>query len=209
MIKEITPEQTNRAEACALWMQAPMPMVTLLKTLDVTHLVRYAKRKKVKFNMLMCYCIGKAAGSISEFMVLPVDGKLIQYDKLAISTIILNKKGNINSCDIPFDKNIKIFNDNYLQLTEKVKTKCINYDLSEYMVIGTSALVHCELDGVVNMYSGIFNNPFLVWSKYKRSWFKKKMKLSFQFHHVQMDGAEACHFLNRLQYLIDELGKKC
>lgn len=207
MIKEITPEQTNRAEACALWMQAPMPMVTLLKTLDVTNLVRYAKRKKVKFNMLMCYCIGKAASSISEFMTLPVNRKLMRYDKLAINTIVSNKKGYINSCDIPFDKDLKKFNDDYLQLTGNVKNNCTNYDLPEYMVIGTSALVHCELDGIVNMYSGIFNNPFLVWSKYKRSWFRKKMKLSFQFHHVQMDGAEACRFLNGVQEQIDLLGK--
>jgi hypothetical protein len=46
MIKEITPEQTNRVGACALWKQKPIPMVTLLKTLDVPNLVRYAKRKK-------------------------------------------------------------------------------------------------------------------------------------------------------------------
>ncbi|MCH4182353.1 MAG: hypothetical protein LKF48_04190 [Prevotella sp.] len=46
MIKEITPEQTNQVEACALWKQTPIPMVTLLKTLDVPNLVRYAKRKK-------------------------------------------------------------------------------------------------------------------------------------------------------------------
>jgi chloramphenicol O-acetyltransferase type A len=32
------------------------------------------------FNILMCYCIGKAAGQVQEVMTLPVDGKLIQYD---------------------------------------------------------------------------------------------------------------------------------
>jgi len=204
MMKEIDPNQTSRADAYKLWMNATMPMATLFKTIDVTHLVRYAKRKGMKFNMLMCYCIGKAAGQIPELWILPIDGKLMQYDKLAINAIVLNKKGSINSCDIPFDKDIKEFNKNYLQLTEKVKDSCTNYDLSEYMVIGTSALVKYELDGVVNIYSG-FNNPFLIWSKYKRYWLRKKLKLSFQFHHVQMDGGQACGFLNELQEVIDHI----
>ena len=39
-MKEIDPGQTGRAEAFALWMNAPMPMVTLVKTLDVTRPAR-------------------------------------------------------------------------------------------------------------------------------------------------------------------------
>lgn len=35
-MKELDPNQTGRAEAFQLWMRAPMPMVTLVKTLDVT-----------------------------------------------------------------------------------------------------------------------------------------------------------------------------
>lgn len=38
-----------------------MPMVTLMKTLDVTALVRMSRKKGYKFNMLLCWCIGKAA----------------------------------------------------------------------------------------------------------------------------------------------------
>ena len=46
------------AQAFELWMQAPMPMVTLLKTLDVTALVRRNRKQGLKFNMLLCWCIG-------------------------------------------------------------------------------------------------------------------------------------------------------
>ena len=35
-MREIDPAQTRRAAAFQLWMSAPMPMVTLFKTLDVT-----------------------------------------------------------------------------------------------------------------------------------------------------------------------------
>lgn len=54
------------------------------------------------------------------------------------------------------------------------------------------------------MYSGIYNNPFLIWGKYKEGGEKITLKISFQFHHVQMDGREACEFLKRLQEEVDE-----
>ena len=61
------------------------------------------------------------------------------------------------------------------------------------------------LVGAIGMNSGIFNNPFLIWGKYRKGLFKTTLKLSFQFHHTQMDGAHAGRFLQRLQETIDSL----
>lgn len=74
MAKEINPKDTTRAMAYELWMKAPNPMVTFLKTVDVTKLVRLSKKRGLKFNMLLDYCIGKAAAPIREFYTLPVGG---------------------------------------------------------------------------------------------------------------------------------------
>ncbi len=71
------------------------------------------------------------------------------------------------------------------------------------MVIGTSALAQYEIDGAVGMYSGIFNNPFLIWGRYRKRMFKTTLMVSFQFHHTQMDGAHAARFLDLLQHEID------
>jgi chloramphenicol O-acetyltransferase type A len=73
------------------------------------------------------------------------------------------------------------------------------------MIIGTSALAQYEIDGAVGMYSGIFNNPFMIWGKYKHHWLKTTLTISFQFHHVQMDGAHAAKFLNNLLTEINNL----
>ena len=70
---EVDPKQTSRAAAFDMWINAPMPMVTLFKTFDVTRLVAFSSKNKCKFNMLMCWCIGKAAAQIEEFFLLPVD----------------------------------------------------------------------------------------------------------------------------------------
>lgn len=204
-MKEVNPNETTRTYAFDMWMNAPMPMVTFFKTLDVSSLVRTSRKRKLKFNMLMCYCIGKAASGIKEFYMLPVRKKLMLYDNIAVNTIVANRKGEVSSCDIPFSDNMKEFNAKYLQLTKQVSESCKNHDLPDSMVIGTSALVKYDIDGAVGMYSGIFNNPFVIWGKYKRGLFRTKLTLSFQFHHTQMDGAHAAHFLDVLQEEINNI----
>lgn len=205
-MQEVNPKETTRAYAFEMWMKAPMPMLTFFKTLDVTHLVKISRKKNLKFNMLMCYCIGQAASSIKEFYMLPVKDKLMRYESIAVNTIVANSMGEVSSCDVPFSKELDKFNNDYLRLTKQVADTCTDHDLSEEsMVIGTSALAHYEIDGAVGMYSGIFNNPFIIWGKYKRNWFRTTLTLSFQFHHTQMDGAHAAHFLDNLQKAINAL----
>lgn len=207
MAKEIDPGQTKRAAAFELWMNAPNPMVTFFKTLDVTPLVKISKKKKLKFNMLLNYCIGKAAVSIKEFYVLPVGNKLIQYDTIAVNTIVKNKEGEVSSCDILYHSDLAAFNKEYLRYTKEVARTCENRDLTDSMVIGTSAITNVEIDGAVGMNSGIFNNPFMIWGRYKRNMFKTMLTVSFQFHHTQMDGAHAGRFLENLQKEIYRLKK--
>lgn len=205
MMKEVDPRETTRAYAFEMWMDAPMPMLTFFKTLDVTRLVRISKRSGLKFNMLMCWSIGRAASRIKEFYMLPVGRKLVQYDRLAVCAIVANREGEVSSCDIPLSDDLQQFSAEYLRLTRQVAESCMNHDLPESMVIGTSALASYEIDGAVGMYSGVFNNPFLIWGKYRRRFFRTTLTVSFQFHHTQMDGAHAARFLENLQEEIQNL----
>ena len=205
-MKEVNPQTTTRAYAFEMWMNAPMPMVTFFKTLDVSNLVKISRKKRLKFNMLMCYCIGMAASKIKEFYMLPVSGKLMRFDTIAVNTIVANSAGEVSSCDLPFNDDLQQFSNDYLRLTQQVAQSCTDHDLShQSMVIGTSALAQYEIDGAVGMYSGIFNNPFMIWGKYKRAWFKTTLTVSFQFHHTQMDGAHAARFLDYIQKEIYEV----
>ena len=112
MKQEINPQETNRAQAFELWMKSPMPMVTLTKTFDVTRLYKVSRRKGLKFNAILCWCIGKAASTDQ------------------------------------------------------------------------------------------FCNPMVMWGKYRKGWFKVTLPISFQFHHVQMDGGHGARFLDELQKTI-------
>jgi len=204
-MKEVNPKETTRAYAFEMWMNAPMPMVTLFKTLKISQLLKVSRKRGLKFNMLMCWCIGRAASQVKEFRILPVNGKLIEYDTLAVNTIVANSQGEVSSCDVPLSDNLEIFNSDYLRLTRQVAENCLNHDLPDSMVIGTSALAKYHIDGAVGMYSGIFNNPFMIWGRYRKHLFKTTLPVSFQFHHTQMDGAHAARFLDLLQREIDTI----
>ncbi len=206
MAREINPKDTTRASAYELWMKAPNPMVTFFKTLDVTNLIRVSEKKHLKFNMLLDYCIGKAAVDVKEFYILPVGEKLIKYDTIAVNTIVKNKDGEVSSCDILYADDLKKFNKDYLKYTTRTAENSEDRDLSgESMVIGTSAVIDTEIDGAVGMNSGIFNNPFIIWGKYRKKLFRYYLPISFQFHHTQMDGAHAGRFLENLQNEINRM----
>ena len=199
MKTEINPIDTERAEAFEMWMTSPMPMVTLTKTFDVSKLLKASRKTGVKFNALLCWCIGKAAAQVKEFYLLPEQDKLYQYDAIAVNVIVNNSKGGINSCDIPFTEDIAKFIDSYNTLTRKVAIECTSSFLVDYMIVGTSAMVQTELDCIVNQYTDKFCNPMVMWGKYRKGCFKTTLPISFQFHHVQMDGGHGAMFMELLQ----------
>jgi chloramphenicol O-acetyltransferase type A len=207
MKKEINPRETSRAEAFELWMSSPMPMVTMTKTFDVTRILRISRKRGWKFNMILCWAIGRAALRTREFYLLPEkvfdsSWRLMQYDSIAINVIVENKKGGLNSCDIPYSDDIQNFNEDYLRLTTEATTECKSSSLEDAMVVGTSAMIGTELDSIVNQYTNLFCNPMLMWGSYRRGFFHTTLPISFQFHHVQMDGSHAARFLELLQAII-------
>ena len=204
-MKEINPQDTSRASAFDLWMTSPMPMVTLTKTFNITRVHRVSKRKHIKLNALLCWCIGKAASQVEEFYMLPIEGKMYQYENLAINVIVNNKKGGINSCDIPYTNDFNRFYEDYIRLTQSASDASESSFIEDAMIIGTSAVVTTELDCIVNQYTDKFLNPMVMWGKSRKSWFKTTLPISFQFHHVQMDGGHAAQFLENIQKEINEL----
>ena len=205
MKTEIIPEESSRADAYRMWMSSPMPMVTFVKTLDVSRLVKVSKRTGIKFNVLLCWCIGKAADSIDEFHVVLEKTKLFRYDKLGLNVIVYNRQGGISDCDIPFSEDLQQFQHDYQQLTAQAADECRLIPRDDCAVVGTSAIIQTELDGIVNQYTGIYTNPFLCWGRYRKHLFKTTLPVSLQFHHVQMDGGHAARFLQCLQDVISGL----
>ena len=205
MKTEINPQDTSRAQAFEFWMTSPMPMVTLTKTFNVSKILKASRKSNIRFNALLCWCIGKAASQISEFYLLPEQGKLFKYDRIAINVIVKNSKGGLNSCDIAYTDDVEQFAMEYNQLTTQVASQCKSSFLEDSMIVGTSAVIETELDSIVNQYTDKFCNPMVMWGRYRRNWLRTTLPISFQFHHVQMDGGHGANFLEQLQQVINEL----
>jgi len=163
------------------------------------------RRRGLKFNMFLCWCIGKAASQMEEFYLLPEQGKLYKYDCLAINVIVNNRAGSISSCDIPYTDDLDKFCSDYMALTQAASTSCESSFVDDAMVIGTSAMTATELDCIVNQYTDLFCNPMVMWGRYRKGWLRTTLPISFQFHHVQMDGGHAARFLEELQKAINSI----
>ena len=100
-VREIDPKETTRTLAFELWMKAPNPMVTFFKTYDVMPLIKVSKSRGMKFNMLLDFCIGKAAVSVKEFYLLPVGDKLIQYVNLLLIRLLKIKTEKLVRAILP------------------------------------------------------------------------------------------------------------
>lgn len=205
MKQEINPKDTNRALAFELWIKSPMPMVTLTKTIDVTRLYKVSRQRGLKFNMLLCWSIGNAALRIEEFYMLPQNGKLYKFDRMAINVIVDNVMGGLSFCDIAVTDNLELFNVNYLHLTKTISQTCQDILDDEAVIVGTSAVTGTELDSIVNQYTDQFCNPMVMWGRYRKKWLKVTLPISFQFHHAQMDGGHAARFLEELQKVIKNI----
>ena len=71
----------------------------------------------------------------------------------------------------------------YLKYTSQVAESCQDRDLSaDSMVIGTSAIIDTEIDGAVGMNSGIFNNPFIIWGRYKKKFLHSSLDETILSH---------------------------
>ena len=205
MKQEINPKDTNRALAFELWIKSPMPMVTLTKTIDVTRLYKVSRQRGLKFNMLLCWSIGNAALQIEEFYMLPQNGKLYKFDRMAINVIVDNVMGGLSFCDIAVTDNLELFNVNYLHLTKTISQTCQDILDDEAVIVGTSAVTGTELDSIVNQYTDQFCNPMVMWGRYRKKWLRVTLPISFQFHHAQMDGGHAARFLEELQKVIKNI----
>lgn len=199
---ELDYKKTPRKQCFEAFIDAPMPMLTAFKKINVTKAVSLAKRKGLKLNGVLCYAIGKAAAKIPEFHYVIKERKLFYDEKFNVSVVVRGKNGEFLNCDVPFTADATAFHSAYCELVKKVYDTGESHDETSGATIGTSTVLTGSFDGLVNLYSPQYLNPFLVWARYEKTFFGYFLNFSFQFHHAQMDGGEAAAFLSGLEQAI-------
>ena len=207
MKKIITPAEAGRQMEYDYWMKSKMPMAHIGTTLDVTRIIRFCKKnKEVPLNAAMCYCIGQAVNKIKEGHLLIEGENMIWSDVVNVQTIVKDKNGSLRFCDLPTVDSFTQYVDNYRRIVKEVYDSCSHHFLDDRIFIGTSCLsTRLPIDIAVNQWNDSFQNLFLMWGAYKRHFFRKyELTMILQFHHVQINGGEVCHFFETLQ---DEFNK--
>ena len=201
-MQELKPEETPRALAYSLFIDAPQPTVTVFKRLDISRLLRFTGRGN-RLNTMLCYTAGKAALEIPEFQTRVKNKRLYALEApFYISFVLKNKAGGLGICAVPICESYGEFCRLYEEKAKALYESCLPMGDEESILLGTSAMTQTVLDGIVNLYSEAFCNPFLSWSRYEKHFFKTTLTVSFQFHHVQMDGGHAAEFLELWQQKI-------
>lgn len=201
MREKINPENSSRAFAYKNLSKALLPMVTFVKKIDVTRVKKLSKKSGHKLNCIFNYLIIKTAMEIPEFF-LYIDGTtndLYKCDKLTLRFMSQKKNGFLALCVVPYAEDFLTFEKGYLDAVKDCYENNRDMIIEDSAVIGSSALPWTTLESAVNGCWENLTNPFVVMPKIEKKAFKYYMNISFQFHHLQMDGKHACDFLEKLQ----------
>ncbi len=208
MKKIVTPAEAGRELEYNCWMKSKMPMVHITVTLDITRLLRFCKKHKgIPVNAAMCYCIGRAANQVKECHLLIKDEQIIWSDIVNVQTIVKDKEGNLRFCDLPTLDNLEDYAEQYYRLVREVYENCDNHFEDDRIFVGTSCVsTRVPVDCCVNQWNDSFQNLFLMWGAFKRTFFgRRKLTMTMQFHHVQINGGEVCQYFEILQKEINNL----
>lgn len=187
------------------WHTSLMPMISITKTFDVSHLLKAQRRMGCKLYPLMLHCIGRAAKDIKEFYYTAFPDKFLEYDKLSIQGIIADGTGDFYFCDNPYTDNLEEFLSVYARQVATIKEKHDNIFHPDHALICTSCINTLEFDSCNNQYVPDFPMPFLCWGKYRKGWFHTTLPITIQVNHQQMDGGHVALFFNRLQTIFNSL----
>ena len=208
MKKIITPAEAGRELEYDRWAKGVMPMMHVTVTLDFTHLIRYCKKhKEIPVHAATCYCIGRAADKIRECHLLVTDDGFVWSDIINTQTVIKDKKGDLRYVEFAPKETLSEYAVQYRQVIKEAREKCEHHFLGDGICIGTScASTRLVIDSCANQYTGDFNNLFLMWGAFRRTFFRRyKLAMTVQFHHVQINGGEICLLFENIQDEINSL----
>lgn len=206
MLTKIDPKESSRAFAYQYLQESLLPTVTLIKRIDVTNIKKISKKTGHKFNCIINYLILKTAVEIPEFF-LQIDGKtndLYKSDEISLNFMSKKKNGFLAYCGVLYKEDFFEFEKEYNSAVRYCYENNCDKIIEDSARIGSSTVPWTTLVGAVNGYWTNLTNPFLIFPKMEKKFFKFYINVSFQSHHLQMDGEQACKFLENFQNKIKQ-----
>lgn len=197
--------QYKHSEMYQRFIKEKTPGVCVTGKFDVTNIRRINKRKKHKFNALLCFAVMQAAQKCDDFHYQINPDGLYYYQNVKVNSVVRGDDGGLYNAEYKYTDNFYEFEKNYLAIREYCKTQCKHYSEDTGALISTSAMIGFPFESAAVNLSDIFIANFLVWSSYKKSFFKTYLNITLRFHHATIEGQAAALFFKTLQEEIKNL----
>lgn len=185
--------------------EGPGQEMTCSCILDVTGLIQTSRRKNLEPDMLMAYCIGRAASTVEGFCQLPAADGLAQNRPVAVGISVENADGGTNFCDILYEADLDRFCIGYRWHRKQAVLSCRDRDLSaNCVVIRTAAYPGVWDISDKGLGLGCKEGPSVCWGKYlRRRWDRVTqyfLKAYFKYNCALVNDTQTDAFLLALRY---------
>ena len=186
------------------------PYVGITVNVDITGLPQKIKLKELPFFLTFCYCISKAANSVTEFRQRILDGKIIEFEHCQTSHTVALEDSTYCYCtldsNMPFEKYIAYA----VREQEKAKqNRTIDEDKNETLdKIFISTLPWISYTSLIQPVPiPADSNPRITWGKYFVQENKIFLPVSVLCHHALIDGIHIAAFYKLLDKEIENMEK--
>lgn len=211
-MKEIDVKSWNRKAHFECFSKYTNPIVSMSVRLDVTKLLTFSKRTKTSFFTNFVFLVSKRLNEIEEFRTRIRRGKVVIYDEIKPSYIVMNKENVIVTCNTCAPTDYKSF---YKQMRSDVETSKNTTNRGSFNQTDDNDLFYMSCMPWVDFIT--MSNPYdyanpdatsiprLAWGKYVLEGEAYKMTLDIAVHHALMDGYPLTQAFVKIQDALNDL----
>ena len=210
-MKIIDVETWNRKAHFNCFSKYTNPVFSMSVRLDVSKLLAYSKRTDTSFFTNFVFVVTKCLNELEEFRIRLKNGKVVVYDKIRPSYIVMNKEGVIVTCNTDAPLSYPTF---YKAMREDVADAEKVVDRQEFNETDDNDLFYMscmpwvDFTTMTNPYNYVDEDntsiPRLAWGKYVKEGDAYKMTLDISAHHALMDGYPLTQAFVKIQKALDD-----
>ncbi len=199
----------SRGDLFRFYMDQMRIVMSLTVDIDVTPLVRFSKKNRLKFYPSMIWIVSKAVNAHDTFKYgWDAAGNLIQWETISPSYAEFHPEDAcFTKLVTPYAEDLLEFHARFLQDRERYRNlrAIVKDQPANHFDVSCLPWVRYSHFDVHVFDSGKFLAPVITWGKYTAEGGRLAMPLTMNIHHAVADGFHLSRFFQEVQMLIDSL----